>query len=596
MEEAKRAIGVVPRSSLWKKLLDVGDDRFFVPAPTHISRQAPARGRSFSEWIVARKRECPTNKVLYLFPLNAVTAKSIEAQDRRRFEEHQRTIVQQAVAFLGAFFKPMRVNVLCIEAFSHEKQRMLKSGGMFQSINVLTVLQRSIPADAAAAVVLTTSAMKSPLMFSGNKAERAVPASIFYAKNFDSMQTCLQLTRHVLTSHLRLWPCYWFSCLLGAGDECTSSHLCPVCLRMLSAFTGALGNADVGLGQKQRQQTPYPVQRYKLLLQMFYRWKAFKQAQWIAERLMAVTGEYGGPLSRIVAECEEALGISIGKKGHAAVPASSAEEVLARVRDGDTNVSFGELMRVAKHDPKFSAIVPATAMNFREKRIKTLNNLVAVLRQHASATARTDLRADPERSTLPRRDHPPLPSAHYEQRYQPARHEAVRHHAAPRQRPCLSRPPDPDVYSRSTWPDRCSQTVIAGHSHPHTSATHNGLAGADVDWRGANQLRQNTTADCHFRRAQPPNVTAHGKTHAQHAQVNDRSTARSHPGALENQREALAIWEKVKNGGSAMFGELRKVEQALGYTLMPQHFESFKDRRMKALENLRRIIREHDRS
>ena len=147
------------------------------------------------------------------------------------------------------------------------------------------------------------------------------------------MQTCLQLTRHVLTTHLRLWPCYWFSCLLSAGDAWTSSHLCPVCLRMLSAFTvrcllacggvclnshprpyvctqGALGNADIGLGQKQRQQTPYPVQfvlslcclmrlatvtcranrRYKLLLQMFYRWKAFKQVQWIAERLMAVTG------------------------------------------------------------------------------------------------------------------------------------------------------------------------------------------------------------------------------------------------------------------------------------------------------------------
>ena len=33
-------------------------------------------------------------------------------------------------------------------------------------------------------------------------------------------------------------------------------------------------------------------------------------------RLISIlTGEYGGPLSRIVAECEEALGISSGKNG-----------------------------------------------------------------------------------------------------------------------------------------------------------------------------------------------------------------------------------------------------------------------------------------
>ena len=167
------------------------------------------------------------------------------------------------------------------------------------------------------------------------------------------------------------------------------------------------------------------------------------------------------------------------------------------------------------------------------------------MRQHASTTARTD----PERSTLPRHDQPPLSSARYEQRYQPANHEAVyqeQHHAASRQRPCRSRPPDPDVYGRSTWPDRYSPTAIAGRSHPHTSATRNGLAGVDVDARGSTQFRQSTTHDCHLRRAEPPNLCGRDETYAQHAQVNDRSTSRSHPGVVENQREALAIWEKVK--------------------------------------------------
>ena len=32
-----------------------------------VQLQAPAKGRYFSEWIVARKSECPTNKVAYKF-------------------------------------------------------------------------------------------------------------------------------------------------------------------------------------------------------------------------------------------------------------------------------------------------------------------------------------------------------------------------------------------------------------------------------------------------------------------------------------------------------------------------------------------------
>lgn len=41
--QKKLLVLVVPRSPLWKKLLDVGDDRFFVAPPSHIVKQVRPR-------------------------------------------------------------------------------------------------------------------------------------------------------------------------------------------------------------------------------------------------------------------------------------------------------------------------------------------------------------------------------------------------------------------------------------------------------------------------------------------------------------------------------------------------------------------------
>ena len=119
---------------------------------------------------------------------------------------------------------------------------------------------------------------------------------------------------------------------------------------------GALGNADIGLGQKQRQQTPYPVQFVLSLCSLLResdRDIPCRQAvQTVTANVLSLegiragsvdrraphgrhrsvappachacfdlrlisilAGDYGGRFSRLVAECEEATGIGSGKNG-----------------------------------------------------------------------------------------------------------------------------------------------------------------------------------------------------------------------------------------------------------------------------------------
>jgi hypothetical protein len=46
----------------------------------------------------------------------------------------------------------------------------------------------------------------------------------------------------------------------------------------------------------------------------------------------------------------------------------------------------------------------------------------------------------------------------------------------------------------------------------------------------------------------------------------------------------------VANGGDVDFGELRKIEDLLGYKIMPDHFEGFNDRKNQAILNLREAL------
>jgi hypothetical protein len=61
----------------------------------------------------------------------------------------------------------------------------------------------------------------------------------------------------------------------------------------------------------------------------------------------------------------------------------------------------------------------------------------------------------------------------------------------------------------------------------------------------------------------------------------------AHDGSIGEAREALA---RVENGGDANFGELRKIEDLLGYKIMPDHFEGFNDRKNQAISNLRELL------
>ena len=155
-------------------------------------------------------------------------------------------------------------------------------------------------------------------------------------------------------------------------------------------------------------------------------------------------------------------------------------------------------------------------------------------------------------SKLPRRDEPPLPSAGYELRLAPASHETMsprQHDPEHQQRSCGLQPRDTAVYDRPALPDHYSRevTVSGGHSQVRASAAHNALTGVDVDTHRLTQLHQSKTTHGHLQHAESPDVCGRGGAYTQQRpRVNDGLATGPHPGAIENHREALAIWEKVK--------------------------------------------------
>ena len=184
-------------------------------------------------------------------------------------------------------------------------------------------------------------------------------------------------------------------------------------------------------------------------------------------------------------------------------------------------------------------------------------------------------------------DQPALPRAEYSS--VPSRNMYQQHRSAQQEYPTARGP----AHGRP-WPsDREAAAAAASADHSRaTRVVHNSSAKRSY---GANAFGQ--ISETSHRHVQHD----HRKTSAKQRQPEIGGPAfGAHPGATEAQREALVIWERVKrlarvwcctvagsvfvvvellltcgctrvcSGGSAMFGELRKVEQALGYSLMPQ--------------------------
>lgn len=184
-------------------------------------------------------------------------------------------------------------------------------------------------------------------------------------------------------------------------------------------------------------------------------------------------------------------------------------------------------------------------------------------------------------------DQPPLPRAEYSP--VPSRNMYQQYRSAQQEYPTARGP----AHGRP-WPSaREAAAASADHSRStrvvhNSSAKRSYLYGANDSGQISETSRQHVQHD-------------HRKTSAKQRQPEIGGPAfGAHPGVTEAQREALVIWERVKrlarvwcctvagsvfvvvellltcgctrvcSGGSAMFGELRKVEQALGYSLMPQ--------------------------
>ena len=341
-------LGAPPRSSVWRKLLEVGTHESEAFHPTLVQTTPPCEpyssfarraGEGATFELGARKR-------IALVPV---------VVDWNR--DGMSALAGELCSSLGAFAHPTRVSIERVDALEGDRSlKMLSVAHRNRSLSaarVLDVLARRAPADAALTIAFTLLPVEwTAASVSWIAAGRGRASLLALHPSSNAVERAAALARHVAAAVIGTERCTFSRCLLNEVLPRGYPHLCPLCLRKLALASGAEFD---------------PTKRYAALLR-FHRAAAPPDAgslevRWLAERLTAATGrvhDAGLPVASAVSRWtppvpaaapapvpRTAAAASAAPAPAAASERSNAEAIVARVQRGG-DARYGELQLVER--------------------------------------------------------------------------------------------------------------------------------------------------------------------------------------------------------------------------------------------------------